>query len=110
MLRFKDWDRIGFYPARYNGSTIQSEALPLLSSNIITFGEHYILSGGVSLASRETFSARTPLSAEVKVPEIVRRSDLEYAHAQPGPRIPSSFSNLEGTYWRTGTSGPNESE
>ena len=110
MLRFKDWDRIGFYPARYNGSTIQSEALPLLSSNIITFGEHYILSGGVSLASRETFSARTPLSAEVKVPDIVRRSDLEYAHAQPGPRIPSSFSNLEGTNWRTGTSGPNESE
>ena len=106
-LRFKEWDQIGFYPARYKGS--ETETLPLLSQEFVRFGELRTLSGGVSLAGRKTFSTRTPLTAKVNLPDIVRRSDLNYTPPKAGvPR--NSFSNFEGTNWRSSNSGPNKSE
>jgi hypothetical protein len=106
-LRFKGWDDIGFYPAGYKGSA--TEAMPLLSSDVLLFGREATLSGGVSLAGKKTFSARTPLSTKVNLPDIVRRSDLNYKPPTPGgPR--NSFSNFEGTNWRSNSLGPNKSE
>lgn len=101
-LRFKQWDEIGFYPVKENAT----EAMPLLSTDIVSFGQEATLSGGVSLAGKRTFSTRTPLTRQVNLPDVVRRSDLNYAP----PRPPNSFSNYEGTNWRSRSSGPNQSE
>src|SRR5215213_751859 len=104
-LRFKQWDKIGFHPVKEN----ETEAMPLLWSEIVSFGTPGTLSGGVSLAGKRTFSDRTPLSAETKLPDIVRRSDLNYKTATPGGPH-NSFSNYEGTNWRSNSLGPNKSE
>jgi hypothetical protein len=106
-LRFKEWDKIGFYPAGYKES--ETETLPLLSWDFSRFGERRTLSGGVSLAGRKTFSTRTPLTRQVNLPDTVRRSDLNYTPPK-GPRTPNSFSNFEGTNWRSSSLGPNKSE
>jgi hypothetical protein len=75
QLRFNAWDKIGFYPRGYKGMT--TEAMPRLSSESYRrFGQDVYLSGGVSLASEETFANRKPLSTEIDF--LVRRSFLDY--------------------------------
>jgi hypothetical protein len=80
-LRFRRWDRIGFYPAGYRGST--TESLPLLRSDTyLKFGGPFALAGGVSLAPKELFKARAALSEGVE--SALRRPNINYATATEG--------------------------
>ena len=107
-LRFRDWDKIGFYPAGYKGST--TEALPILSIKYNLFGEPYTLSGGVSLAGKETFSKRPPLRSRISLPDVVRRSDLNYSAPTKTVGGGRSITNLEGVQWKMNSSSPDKAE
>lgn len=81
-LRYTDWSKVGFFDRGDRRS--HTEALPLLKSASYTqFGrKNYVLSGGVSLAAKDTFAARKALSAEA--PELLRRSMADYAGQSAG--------------------------
>jgi hypothetical protein len=81
-LKFQKWNDVGFLPAGYKGS--ETEALPLLSTKYMEFGQPMVLSGGVSLGGKKTFATRTPLKPTTKIGELVRRSDLDYAAPKAG--------------------------
>ncbi len=99
QLRFRDWERVGFYPVK--DRTKETEALPMLSSEKYRqFGRTVWLSGGVSLASERTFETRVALSAESKVAQAARRSNLDYSISNS---TGSALKTLEGTSYKFGS-------
>ena len=104
QLRYKAWDKIGFYPRGYNGTT--TEALPRLTSETYRqFGSDVWLVGGVSLASEETFAERAALSADSEVVQTARRSNLNYAL---GESTNSALKTFDGTTYRFSNVSANE--
>jgi hypothetical protein len=95
-LRYTAWDKIGFYDRGFNNTN--TEALPRLrSEKYRTFGREGWLIGGVSLASEETLAGRVALSADSKVAQAARRSNLNYA---TGESTGSALKTLEGATYR----------
>jgi hypothetical protein len=75
-LRFNKWTDVGFYPDGFKGTT--TEALPLLAGTPFdSFGELHQLSGGVTLASKSTLSARTTVLSSIE--KTALRSNIDYA-------------------------------
>jgi hypothetical protein len=81
-LSFKEWDRAEFLERGFKGA--ESEAMRLLSSD--PYGKRCerdgtlrwrVLTGGVSLANRQVFEKRAPLSAETPLARMARRADTE---------------------------------
>src|SRR5262249_20019798 len=91
-LRFRRWDRIGFYPPGYQGAT--TEAMPLLTSEpFVQFGSVRRLSGGVSLAPKELFKGRAALSEGFE--QTLRRSNVNYSTAKAGGREFKTFQETQ---------------
>ena len=105
-LRFQQWGEINFYPSGYKNTT--TEALPLLSTEFTMFGQPHILRGGVSLGGKETFVARKPLTPDIKISEVVRRSDVDYGAVQisAGRGQVQAVKNLDGTTYTFKTASP----
>ena len=84
QLRFTAWDKVRFFPQGHLQS--QTEAMPVLYSEAYGWlglppvaGKAHVLSGGVSLASKDIFKARVSLPGEM--PANLRRSGLKYSRA-----------------------------
>lgn len=76
-LKFKQWERIGFFDRRYKGT--KTEAMPLLKSESYKrFSQVRYISGGVSLADKSIFKGRSPLSTG-QIGELGLRSNLNYS-------------------------------
>ena len=99
-LRFSDWSSIKFYEPGYSGS--ETEAMPLLYSYYVGKQGLADISGGVSLAERETMRSLTPLSEDVNA--LLRRSNLDYSEASneikflKGPKYDFTAGTTEGDY------------
>ena len=86
-LRFHRWDAFAFYPSGHLGTT--TEAMPLLSSEAYDQGDGkgavWTLSGGVSLARKDLFTARAALPELASdVPLALRRANVDYSSAARG--------------------------
>jgi hypothetical protein len=82
-LKFSEWDKVGFYPRDYKGST--TEAMPILSSlPYRSVGDTAVwhLSGGVSLASKDIFRSRAALVEDLNPSAL--RSGLDYGKVTRG--------------------------
>lgn len=75
-LYFQSWDAVGFYPPGHLGTA--TETMPLLiSESFENFGESWVLSGGVSLASSMQFADLAAPPGTVA--PWMRRSFIDYA-------------------------------
>ncbi len=82
-LKFKEWNRVQFFPRGYKGT--KTETLPLLKSDAFkTHGNRFVVRGGVSLANEEIL-ARAPLPKNLAATEeALLRSDLNYTSLGSG--------------------------
>jgi len=71
QLKFKNWDKVGFYEPGYKGA--DTEAMPILYSDTY---EGSTLSGGVSLAPKTLFKARTAVNTNFV--KGMRTSKIDY--------------------------------
>ncbi len=73
--RFTHFDTIAFYSRNY--ADIATEAMPILySPNYENGEERGTISGGVSLANKQLFQARSALPNQIN--QLIRRSNVEY--------------------------------
>ena len=101
QLRFKQWDKVGFFRRGYKGT--HTETLPLLYSkpyNLFGYDEA-VLSGGVSLASKQLFKGRRGLAPSAN--PFIRRSKIDYGMGGGG----GLFKTFEGIEYRLHRQGPN---
>jgi hypothetical protein len=83
-LRFDQWGSVGFFAPGHNGAT--TESLPLLKGpGFPRNGNIHWLEGGVSLAEKDLFAARAPITRELEN-TVVPRSNLNYSasHSEIG--------------------------
>ncbi len=77
-LKFKEWDKIGFFPRGYKDT--RTEAMPLLFSKpYVRLGQVGSLSGGVSLARKGILRERVTrvrAASEINVKKELRRAGL----------------------------------
>ncbi len=75
-LRFTSWDLVGFHPRGYAG--VPTETMEILSSEPYnSFGQTWILSGGVEMASPLDFRKRKSLPDSL--PDFDRHADIDYS-------------------------------
>jgi hypothetical protein len=83
ILKFKQWESVGFYPKGYRNS--ETEVMRLLSSEPFErFCDRRVLSGGVSLPGRGTFENRAPLPARHEIEKPLLRSDVDSTSIKTG--------------------------
>jgi hypothetical protein len=76
-LRFNQWDSVGFFAPGNNG--VATESLPLLRGpNFVRNTGIHWLQGGVSLAEKNLFAERAPITSELEN-TVVPRSNLNYS-------------------------------
>jgi hypothetical protein len=76
-LRFDQWDSVGFFPPGHNGAA--TESLPLLMGpDFVRNSSIHWLGGGVSLAEKDLFAKRAPITSELEN-TVVPRSNLNYS-------------------------------
>jgi len=75
-LRFKKWNKVGFYPKKYKGTT--TEALPMLwSPSYSLFGiEGQGMGGGVTLAKRANIAKLNPINT-LKLDKTLARPNVK---------------------------------
>jgi hypothetical protein len=110
-LRFKEWDKAGFFERGFNGA--EAEAMHLLSSE--PFDKRCdeetirwrVLTGGVSLANRGVFEKRAPLSADNPLSQMARRAVVDPKSVSPDG---SGFRTIEGTEVRYRVESPTNAQ
>jgi hypothetical protein len=93
-----------FYERGYKKTS--TEALPLLYSlPYKKFGKSGVLSGGVSLGSKQVFTGRTALSTETRIGEVLLRSNVDYGASKV---LGDAVRTLEGTAYQFRTLASNK--
>ena len=108
QLKFQPWDQVRFYNRADKDA--KTETMPLLSSAFFKqFGQEKYFSGGVSLASKDLFEARTALPKTSEVSELGLRSNLKY-DAVSAIDNSINLNTLEGTSYQLKNVGQELSE